>query len=119
MRERAHDPLGGWPTMKPSDRRKSTRIDFSHAVSAQIIAIDGTWQRPCKISDVSETGANILVDGSIEKLQIKEFFLLLSKTGPAYRRCELAWVNGSSLGARFIKNVPVRRSMPKTSGLFA
>jgi hypothetical protein len=34
---------------------------------------------------------------------MKEFFLLLSSTGLAYRRCELAWVNGDQIGVNFIK----------------
>ena len=34
---------------------------------------------------------------------LKEFFLLLSSTGLAYRRCELAWVNGDQIGVNFLK----------------
>jgi hypothetical protein len=37
-----------------------------------------------------------------EGLHLKEFVLLLSSTGLAYRRCELAWVNGDQIGAKFI-----------------
>jgi len=29
--------------------------------------------------------------------------LLLSSTGLAYRRCELAWVNGDQIGVNFLK----------------
>jgi hypothetical protein len=36
-------------------------------------------------------------------LHLKEFFLLLSSTGLAYRRCELAWVNGDQIGVNFLK----------------
>jgi hypothetical protein len=43
------------------------------------------------------------IEGSIEGLNLKEFFLLLSTTGRAYRRCELSWVNGSRLGVSFFK----------------
>jgi hypothetical protein len=35
-----------------------------------------------------------------EGLHLKEFVLLLSSTGLAYRRCELAWVNGDQIGAK-------------------
>ena len=100
--------------MNPADRRKATRVDFSHEFPARMIAIDGTWHRPCKIFDVSETGAKLQVDGSIAKLQLKEFFLLLSSTGTAHRRCELAWVNGDEVGARFVQT-PTKRSAPKSS----
>ena len=41
--------------------------------------------------------------GSVEGLHLKEFFLLLSSTGLAYRRCELAWVNGDQIWVNFLK----------------
>jgi hypothetical protein len=45
------------------------------------------------------SGARLtVIDGSVQGLALKEFFLLLSSTGLAYRRCELAWVNGDQLG---------------------
>jgi hypothetical protein len=45
---------------------------------------------------------------------MKEFFLVLSSTGLAYRRCQLAWVNGDKVGVTFLKrgekkNKPVTR----------
>ena len=64
-----------------------------------MMAIDGTWRRSCVIEDVSDTGAKLSVDSSIKGLPVKEFFLLL--TGLAFRRCELAWVNGEKLGVTF------------------
>jgi hypothetical protein len=36
-------------------------------------------------------------------LNLKEFFLLLSTMGNAYRRCQLAWVNGDQVGVYFLK----------------
>jgi hypothetical protein len=33
----------------------------------------------------------------------ERIFLLLSSTGLAYRRCELAWVNGDQIGVNFLK----------------
>ena len=68
-----------------------------------MMGIDGTWRRDCVMEDVSETGAKLTVDGSVEGLHLKEFFLLLSSTGLAYRRCELAWVNGDQIGVNFLK----------------
>lgn len=35
-------------------------------------------------------------------LILKELFLLLSSSGLAYRRCELAGVNGDQIGVKFI-----------------
>jgi hypothetical protein len=68
-----------------------------------MMGIDGTWRRDCVMEDVSETGAKLTVEGSVEGLQLKEFFLLLSSTGLAYRRCELTWVNGDQIGVTFLK----------------
>lgn len=53
------------------------------------------------IEDISQTGAKLSVKESIDGLLLKEFFLLLSSTGLAYRRCQLAWVNGDKLGVNF------------------
>jgi hypothetical protein len=52
------------------------------------------------------------VEGSIQGLNLKEFFLLLSSTGLAYRRCELVRVNGTDMDIRFLrgKNAKKRSS---------
>lgn len=82
---------------------KAKRVVFERGFAANMMAIDGTWRRPCTMEDVSETGARLTVDGSIEGLPLKEFFLLLSTVGNAYRRCQLAWVNGDQVGVFFLK----------------
>jgi hypothetical protein len=51
----------------------------------------------------------LTVGGSIEGLPLKEFFLVLSTVGKAYRRCQLAWVNGDQVGVSFIKAVDVKK----------
>ena len=81
--------------------RKSRRVVFERGYDAHMMAIDGTWRRACKIEDISDTGAKLSVESSIEGLPLKEFFLLLSSTGLAFRRCELSWVNGDNLGVYF------------------
>ena len=85
------------------ENRKAHRVVFERGYAANMMAIDGTWRRPCTMVDVSETGAKLTVDGSIEGLNLKEFFLLLSTMGKAYRRCQLAWVNGDQVGVFFLK----------------
>ena len=65
------------------------------------MAIDGTWRRQCTVVDISDEGAQ-LAASNIGKLQMTEFFLLLTSVGVAYRRCKLAWVNGEQLGVTFI-----------------
>jgi hypothetical protein len=39
---------------------------------------------------------------SIEGLDLNEFFLLLSSTGLAYRRCKLVRVTGDEIGVEFL-----------------
>ena len=88
---------------KTVERRHGDRVVFGRGFQAQMMGIDGTWRRDCIMEDVSESGAKLTIDGSIEGLHLKEFFLLLSSTGLAYRRCELAWVNGDQIGVNFLK----------------
>jgi len=83
--------------------RKSDRVTFANGFKVHMMAIDGTWRRACEILDISSTGARLLVEGSIEGLTLKEFFLVLSSTGLAYRRCELIRVNADEIGVRFLQ----------------
>jgi hypothetical protein len=89
--------------MNGIERRAYPRIRLDHRIPAQMMAIDGTWRRACRMDNVSETGAKLTIDGSIEGLQLKEFFLLLSSAGVAYRRCRLTWVNGDRIGVTFLR----------------
>ena len=89
--------------MGTSERRKGDRVTFERGYPAHMMGIDGTWRRECVMEDVSETGAKLTVEGSVEGLHLKEFFLLLSSTGLAYRRCELVRVNGTEMDVAFIK----------------
>jgi hypothetical protein len=82
--------------------RKSTRVNFERGVDVFIMGIDGTWRRSCVMFDVSQTGARLQVENSIEGLDLREFFLLLSSTGLAYRRCKLVRVDGDQIGIEFL-----------------
>jgi hypothetical protein len=66
------------------------------------MGVDGTWRRSCVLLDVSATGARLEVDGTLDVLKAREFFLVLSSTGLAFRRCELIRVDGPQVGVRFI-----------------
>jgi hypothetical protein len=90
-------------TAMGAERRKGDRVKFERGVTAHMMGIDGTWRRDCSMEDISETGAKLTIVGSVEGLSLKEFFLLLSSTGLAYRRCELSWVNGDQIGVSFLK----------------
>ncbi len=92
-----------------NERRTGDRVVFERGIPAFMMAIDGTWRRNCLMEDVSETGAKLTVEGSVEGLHLKEFFLLLSSTGLAYRRCELSWVNGDQIGVSFLKQVDKKK----------
>jgi hypothetical protein len=92
------------------DKRINDRVTFERGFPVWLMAIDGTWRRSCKIMDVSESGARLVVESSIEGINLKEFFLLLSSTGLAFRRCELAWVNGEELGATFLRQGPKKKA---------
>jgi hypothetical protein len=87
----------------PFGDRKSERVRLEHKRPVNLMGVDGTWRRSCLLLDVSSTGARLDVDGTLEVLQAKEFFLLLSSTGLAFRRCELIRVDGSEVGVRFIE----------------
>ena len=79
------------------------RVAFSRGYDVCIMAIDGTWRRDCQLNAISENDAVLTVEGSIQGLNLKEFFLLLSSTGLAYRRCELIRINGAEMDIQFLK----------------
>ncbi|MBR0742312.1 hypothetical protein JQ582_00110 [Bradyrhizobium japonicum] len=88
------------PTEKKQEDR---RVSFEHPLPAHMMAIDGTWRRACTLKDVSDAGAKLHVEASIEGLTLNEFFLLLSSIGLAYRRCQLVRVNGQELEVSFLR----------------
>jgi hypothetical protein len=85
------------------ERGRNARVTFSHGHDVRIMGIDGTWRRDCQLHAVSEADALLTVESSIQGLNLKEFFLLLSSTGLAYRRCELVSVNGTAMDVRFVR----------------
>jgi hypothetical protein len=85
------------------------RVTFSRGYEVCIMAIDGTWRRNCVLNSISENDAALTVEGTIQGLNLKEFFLLLSSTGLAYRRCELVRVNGTEMDIRFIRGKPMKK----------
>ena len=92
------------------------RVTFSRGYDVCIMAIDGTWRRSCQLNAISDNDAILTVDGSIQGLNLKEFFLLLSSTGLAYRRCELVRVNGAEMDIQFIKGKNKKKRSGNSSG---
>ena len=84
------------------DGRKAFRVRMDHKQAVNLMGSDGTWRRSCVLLDVSQTGAKIEVEGTLDVLQAKEFFMVLSSTGLAYRRCELVWIDGTIAGVHFV-----------------
>jgi hypothetical protein len=80
-----------------AELRKKPRQPFHYAAK---ILIDGTTPpQNCTISDVSDTGARIVLDVNNELPD--RFMLLLSHNGSPRRRCRVVWRNGASLGVEF------------------
>ncbi|WP_398467713.1 PilZ domain-containing protein [Tardiphaga sp.] len=91
-------------------KRKSERVVFARGIPVRMVSIDGTWTRNCLMVDASNTGARLTVGESLAGLDIKEFFLLLSTTGLAYRRCRMVRLAGDQIGIEFISST---RTVPK------
>jgi len=91
--------------MAPMDEEKKAleRVTFGRGHDVCIMGIDGTWRRDCLLNAISDNDAALTVEGSIQGLNLKEFFLLLSSTGLAYRRCELVRVNGTEMDIQFLR----------------
>src|ERR1700680_5148045 len=85
------------------ESKGTERVTYSRGYDVCIMAIDGTWRRDCQLNAISDNDATLTVEGSIQGLNSKGFFLLLSSTGLAYRRCELVRVNGTEMDIQFLK----------------
>jgi hypothetical protein len=97
------------------ENKAPERVTFSRGYGVCIMGIDGTWRRDCMLNAISDTDAILTVEGSIQGLNLKEFFLLLSSTGLAYRRCELVRVNGAEIDVQFLIGKQKRRAMDAAS----
>ena len=95
------------------EQRKSKRIEFEHDRNVRMLSADGTWQRACKLLDISASGVQLELADSLAGLDVKEFFLMLSSDGRVYRCCELVRIDGQQIGARFVEKPPPKK---KTAG---
>jgi hypothetical protein len=90
-------------------------VAFERPLTANLMAIDGTWRRACTVKEVSDQGATLQVESSVQGLSLSEFFLLLSSTGLAYRRCQLEKVNGAEMEVRFLRQKNPRKGAGKSA----
>lgn len=78
-------------------------VVFECGMFVQMMGIDGIWCCECIMEDVFESGVKLIIDGLVEGLYLKEFFLFLLFMGLVYCCCELVWVNGDQIGVNFLK----------------
>ena len=88
-----------------SNRRKSARRPIGYG--AKIIAIDKSWERDCRVVDVSDSGAKLAIAESAEIP--KDFILALSMHGKPTRQCHVMWVGDKEIGVVF-----ERRAQPRS-----
>jgi hypothetical protein len=92
-------------TVSISDRDENLdgkSVVFERGIEAYIMGIDGTWRCECTMDEVSESAARLTINRPMDGLNLREFFLVLSSTGLAFRRCQLAGVNGNRISATFV-----------------
>lgn len=97
-------------------KMRASRVGFDMGYPARIVAIDGIWYRDCYLENVSQSGAKISLQGSVEGLNLSEFFLALSRTGTAFRRCKMVWVSGETMGVSFVVSKPDQHAARRRKG---
>ena len=80
-----------------AELRKNPRRPFHY--TAKIYTDGTTPPQNCTISDVSQTGARLLLERETELLD--RFILVLSRNGGPRRRCRVVWRDGATLGVEF------------------
>jgi hypothetical protein len=80
-----------------ANRRRAARRAIAH--NAKIVASDGSWDRDCRVLDISQTGAKLAVAQASELPQ--DFILALSQRGTASRRCRVVWAGEAEIGVTF------------------
>lgn len=97
------------------ENRRAARVRLDHRYAVTLMGVDGTWRRSCFLIDVSASGARLEIEGPVEVLRSREFFLVLSSTGLAFRRCELIWVDGNQAGVHFVAKPKKEKLRPESS----
>src|SRR5258708_38259058 len=101
---------------KENEVKGADQVVFESGFKARMMGIDGTWWRECYIEVISQSGAKLTIEGSVENLKLNEFFLMLSTVGNAHRKCELVYVKGDETGLRFL---PKAAGQPRPRPRFA
>ena len=82
---------------KRAELRKKPRRRFR--LSAKLLTAGNKLLRSCSISDISESGARIVLESDYELPD--HFVLLLSARGSPRRNCRVVWRAGLIVGVEF------------------
>ncbi|WP_253075413.1 diguanylate cyclase [Bradyrhizobium sp. 45] len=96
----------------PGAQRQYVTISVGVAAKSDATADELRLTRDADIAlyTAKEHGRDCTIASStMVGLPLKGFFLVLSSVGLAYRRRELAWVDGEELGVTFIETNPKNR----------
>jgi hypothetical protein len=81
--------------VRPREQRKSVRVKIQCRAALKTGA--AAPQVECMVSDISQTGAKILIDSTVQLPP--EFTLLLSHN--VKRQCQIIWRTDQQVGVRF------------------
>lgn len=85
------------------NKRTKKRVALDQAFNSALIGIDGTWQKRCRIEDISDSGARIKVFQPIgARMRDEEFFLVVTDDAKVRRRSKLVWTKNTSAGLAFV-----------------
>ena len=95
------------------EKRRSHRQSLKYP--ARIDIGDGSPPRPCVLTDVSVSGARVMVEKPHEISD--QFSLLIAPEHGTMRRCKVAWREDKQIGLEFVKPGADKKSRPpaKTS----
>jgi len=79
-----------------AELRKRPRRQFQYTAK---IVLDDSEPRTCTISDISHTGARLVLEN--DQPLPDRFILLLTRSGGARRRCRVVWRTGVCVGVEF------------------
>ena len=99
--------------------RRAERVRLETRYPVNLMGVDGTWRRSCILLDVSQSGARLEVDGTLDVLKAQEFFLVLSSRGLAFRRCESHPLRSGSRVLRLVHDTPLASAVSSEAWMVA